>query len=430
MISKQNSIMHLLVAKAVARTATPTATDPSVATYPATGEIVVTDESGTVLTSTTVVGKPKIRIVQSQGATLPSIQSPMIERAGVKSYQGKAYAAAAQQVDYIGYNVTTNAGDIEVISDNGYMVTIEDKSSMAYGTVGMYKHGFYKSDSSATKEEVWSGLAVSLYQNFAHVTRPPFIVERVASVIAGTDTTAAAGTLTFVNGSSVVTASVSSTGNGIAVGAYVKTDDAAVDTGVLYEVTEILSATTFAIDIPYQAAGAAFTAGNASVYTAALLSAGSLGIKLTGIAEVFVSPQETTPYVNQWNTVVKNGGTTTVVTQTKASQGNGESPEMAYLESFLLGNEGFIARNNVPYQSPRANIVSGEGYSVISLEWDSTQSGQIFNQESASKQLLLAFAGKAAGNREQLTGVVTSVQTVLNAWIGTTPGPFVDLALA
>lgn len=424
MIATQNSVMHLLIAKAMARTGT-TALDPSASTYVSAGEIVVTDLDGTVLDSTTVVGKPAIKIVQSQGASLPSIQSPVIELNGVKTYSGKAYTPPTLQVDYIGYDVTTNAGDIEVISDNGYEILIEDMNSAAYGSIGIGKFGFYVSDSSATKEEIWSGLAINLYQNTVRLVNKPFIVERVASIIAGTDTTGATGTLTFTNGSTLVTASVASGANGAVVGAYLKTDDVAVDTGVLYKITALPTSTTFTIDQPYQGATAAFTAGNASVYTAALLSAGSLGIKLTGQAPVFTSPQSTEYYVNRWNTSVRNGGTTTVSTPTKATEGVGSYAATASLEYFLLGNEGFIARNNVPYQTPRANTVSTDTYGFITLEWDSVKSGAIFNQEAASKQLLMAFT--TGGNREQLTGVVTSVQTVLNAWLN---GKFTALALA
>jgi len=422
MIATQNSFMQLLVGKNIARTGSVTATDPSASTYAADGEIVVTDVSGTVLDSTTVLTKDRIRIVQSQGAGLPSIQSPIIERAGLKSYGSKLYTAPTLQVDYIGYNVTTNTGSIDVINDNGYEILIQDNNSAAYGTNGIGKFGFYVSDSSATQEEIWTGLAINLYQNTVRLVNKPFIVERVASVIAGTDTTAATGTLTFTNGSTLVTASVASGANGAVVGAYLKTDDIAVDTGVLYKITALPTATTFTIDQPYQGSTASFTAGNASVYTAALLSAGSLGIKLTGIAPIFTTPQSTEPYVNRWSTTVRNGGSTTYTNQTGGTEGVGSYPFMASLEYFLVGNEGGIARNNVPYVAPRANILSTGTYNLLTLEWDSVKTGQIFNQEAASKQLLIAFDFTPAAAPTQVTGAVTSVQTVLNAWVPTTVG--------
>ena len=422
MIATQNSFMQLLVGKNIARTGSATATDPTASTYIADGEIVVTDVSGTVLNSTTVLTKDRIKIVQSQGASLPSIQSPIIEKAGVKSYGSKLYTAPTLQVDFIGYNNVTNTGDIEVINDNGYEVLIQDINSAAYGSIGIGKFGFYVSGTADSKAKIMDGLAISLYQNTARLIRKPFIVERVASVIAGTDTTAATGTLTFTNGSTLVTASVASGADGAVVGAYLKTDDIAVDTGVLYKITALPTATTFTIDQPYQGSTATFTAGNASVYTDAQLSAGSLGIKLTGIAPVFTSPQATEPYVNRWSTTVRNGGSTTYGNQTGGTEGVGSYPFMASLEYFLLGNEGFIGRNNVPYQTPRANILSTGTYNLLTLEWDSVKSGAIFNQEAASKQLLIAFDFTPAAAPTQVTGAVTSVQTVLNAWISASIG--------
>ena len=422
MIATQNSIMHLLVGKNISRTASVTATDPAASAYAATGEIVVTDVSGTVLNTTTVQAVDRIRIVQSQGAASPSIQSPIIELAGIKTYSSKAYTAPTLQVDYIGYNVSTNAGSIEVISDNGYEIMIHDLNSAAYGSTGVDRFGFYVSDSAATQEEIWTGIAVNLWQNTVRVVNKPFIVERVASAIAGTDTTGAAGTLTFTNGSTTVTASVSSTGNGIAVGSYIKTDDVAVDTGVYYKVTAIPTATTITIDQAYQGATAAFTAGNASVYTAALVTAGSLGIKLTGIAPVFSTPQSTQPYVNRWNVVLRNFGSTTTTNVTAGTEGVGSYPYTASLEYFLIGNEGFISGNDIPYVSPRENVLSTGTYNFLTLEWDSVKTGGIFNQQANSKQLLIAFDFTPGTPPTNALGAVTSVQDVLNQWISSAIG--------
>jgi len=426
MMTTQNSIMNLLIAKAIARTGS-TALDPAASTYLSDGEVAVVDLDGTILDSTTVVGKRKIKLIQSQGASLPSIQTPEIELAGVKTYLGKAYTAPTVQIDYIGYNVVTNTGSLDVINDNGYEILIHDINSAAYGSTGVDKFGFYVSDSAATQAEVMDGLAVNLYQNTAKVVRKPFIVERVASVIAGTNTTAAAGSLVFTNGSNIVTYSGATPAtDGLALGAYVKTDDIAVDTGVLYKITSAVTAGSFTIDQPYQGSTATFTAGNASVYTAAQLNGGSLGIRLTGLAPVFTSPQSTEYYVNRWEASIRNGGATTVTNAQGATEGVGSYAAVASLEYFLIGNEGFISRNDIPYVNPRANAVSTSTYGFITLEWDSVKTGQIFAQEPNSKQLLIAFA--TGGSREQLTGAAnnTSVQTVLNAWLST----FTALALA
>lgn len=438
----QNSIMNLLVAKAVARTGT-TALDPAAVSYLVDGEVAVVDIDGTILNSTTVLGKSKVRIVQSQGALLPSIQSPEIEKAGVKTYLGKAYTAPALQVDYIGYNSSTATGDINVINDNGYEIMIHDINSAAYGSTGVSRFGFYTSDSAATKTEIVDGLVVNLFQNTTRLVRKPFIAERVSSD-AGAANTITAGAdathYTFTNGSKFV---VGTDSNGVPMlgsdeviattvaGDYVRAGTAT--TVGVYKIVTVIAGTgatpagtamMLELDVPFQGTSATIAIGSTEYITAALFAAGSVGIKLTGLAPVFTSPQSTEYYVNRWSTNLRNFGTTTATNVTLATEGVGTYAAVASLEYFLIGNEGFLSRNDIPYVSPRASAVSTATYGFITLEWDSVKTGGIFNSQPNSKQLLIAFTD--GGNREQLTGVVTSVQTVLNAWLST----FTALALA
>ncbi len=427
----QNSIMHLLIAKSVARTGS-TALDPAAATYLIDGEVAVLDLDGTVLDSTTVIGKPAIRIVQSQGALLPSIQSPVIEKKAVKTYKGKAYTAPALQTDYIGYNAVTNVGDIDVLNSNGYEVLIHDIGSMAYGSVGVDKFGFFVSDSTATKTEVIDGMAISLFQNTSRVVRKPFIVERVSAAVF-TASTGATGNAALVNGSTSIVLSGGTPSTDFSVGMYVRIGTTATtdDTKPMYRVVGVddTGNGTLTIDMPFQGPSATWaTTGFAFALEATVLALG-VGIRLTALAPVFVSPQSTNYYVNRWIPVLRNFGATTVTNTVIGTEGVGTYAAVASLEYFLLGSEGFIARNVIPYINPRANALAASTYGFITLEWDSQKTGAIFASQPDSKQLLVAFD---AGNtsRQQLTGVVTSVQTVLNAWIGTTPGPFVDLALS
>ncbi len=425
MIATQNSIMHLLIAKALSRTGS-TALDPAASTYLIAGEVAVVDLDGTILDSTTVVGKKAVRIVQSQGASLPLIQSPIIGFSEVKTYSGKAYTAPTLQVDYIGYDAVSASGDFDVISDNGYEIMIHDLNSAAYGSVGIDKFGFYVSDSSATKAEIVDGLTLSLYQNTAYVVRKPFIAERV-SAATFTASTSATGTATYTSGSVTVTTSGTTPATDFPVGTYVRigTTATTVKTLPVYKVVAVSnSAQTITLDVPIQGSSSTGATTAFAYATAATVVASAVGIKLTGKAPVFTSPQSTEYYVNRWQTVLRNSGTTPVATETKATEGVGSYAAVASLEYFLLGNEGFIARNNVPYVNPRANAVSTDTYGFITLEWNSIKTGQIFNQEANPKQLLIAFT--AGGTREQLTGVVTSVQTVLNAWLTN----FTNLALS
>lgn len=414
MMTTQNSIMNLLVAKALARTGT-TALDPAASTYLIDGEVAVVDIDGTILTSTSVIGKSKIRIVQSQGALLPSIQSPEIERAGVKTYVGKAYAAPALQIDYIGYNAVTGFGDIELINNNGYTVMIHDINSAVYGSTGVSKFGFYISDSTATKSEVADGITLNLYQNTVRVVRKPFIAERVSSA-ANTAVVGTATTFTVTKDSTIVTAN--GTVTSIVAGDYIKLNGTGTSVSV-YRVVSIVSGatSTITLDMPFQQASGVLAVAVVVSITAAAFAAGLVGIKLTGLAPVFITPQSTEYYVNRWSTNLRNFGATTATNAVLATEGVGSFAAVASLEHFLIGNEGFISRNDIPYINPRASAVSTATYGFITLEWDSIKTGKLFATQPNSKQLLIAFTD--GGSRQQLTGATTSVQTVLNAWLST-----------
>jgi hypothetical protein len=328
--------------------------------------------------------------------------------------------APVLQVDYIGYNAVTAVGDIEVINSNGYEVAIKDINSAAYGSTGIERFGFYVSDATATKDEILDGLTISIHQNQVRTTRPDLIVERVSSATS-TNNSAATGTITATNGSQTLVASVSGSAE-LAVGDYIRFGTTVALTAAIYRITAI-SGTSITIDQPYQGATATFGATATSKLPVATAIAGKLGIRLTAKAEIFNFPAVATiePYSNQFITRIQNGGTTPVVTQVAPVIGSGMASQVASIESFLIGNEGFIARNNVPYFAPRANTESSGTYNFLDLEWVSKKHGNIFDNEGASKQLVIAFNFTPASAPTQVTGAVTSVQTVLNAWLSTFP---------
>lgn len=421
MFITQNSFMSLLLGKDISRTASATTLDPTASTFIANGEIVVTDVDGTVLNSTTVLTKDRIVIVQGQGTTNPLIKSPVIEKAGVKTYKSKLYTAPTVQIDYVGYDAVSASGDFDVINENGYEIVIHDLNSAAWGSIGVDRFGFFVSDSSATKAEIVDGLTLSLYQNTAHVVNIPFIAERVSSATF-TASTGATGTATYTNGSTVITTSGATPATDFPVGTYVRIGTTATTTKTLpvYKVVAVSnSAQTITLDIPFQGTSSTGATTAFAYATAATVNAGSVGIKLTGKAQVFVSPQSTEPYVNRWITTVRNSGSTPVANEQAGTEGVGSYPVVASLEYFLLGNEGFISRNVIPYINPRANALSTGTYNFLTLEWDSQKTGQIFNQQAASKQLLIGFDFVPASAGTTVTGAVTSVQTVLNAWLST-----------
>lgn len=414
MIPTQNSFMQLLIGKNIARTASVTVKDQQAITYAKTGEIVVTDVDGTVLDSTTVLTKKQIVIVQSQGVGLPVIKSPIIDRDGVKTYNSKLYVAPQLQVDYIGLNAVTGVGDIDVINSNDYEVQIKFINTSVFGSNGIERFGFYTSDSTATKAEILNGLTKNIYQNFSRLIQVPLSVERVAAANS-TNTSAATGTLTVTNGSTIVTASVSATAEFV-IGDYIRFGIAADDTAAVYKIVG-LSGVTMTLDLAYQGASAVIAIASAGALSEVNLIADKVGIRLTAKPEIFITAQITEPYINSWKSIIKNAGSTPIVTQVGATRGSGTYSVVASLEEFLIGNEGAIARNNYPNTPLRKNAIVGATYNFLDLEFVTKKHGHIFDQESASKQLLIAFDFTPAAAPTQVTGAVTSVQTVLNAWL-------------
>jgi len=429
-----NNILHLEIGKDINRTATPQATDPTAASFIADGEIVVTDVDGTVLDSTTVLTKDRVVIRQGQGTSLPQIVSPVIRRKAVTSYSAKNYTAATQQVDYIGYNAATATGAWEVINNNDYVVTITNINSPNYGSIGIQKLGFYKSDASATKLEINDAVAISLYQNTTRTQfQAPFKVERVSSD-AGVATNASTGTISAVNGAVTFVTSGGTPSTDFPVGTYVRFGTAT--TSPIYKIVAVddTGNGTITIDMPYQGATASFVAGAAEYITNALALAGEVGIKLTGIAQTFDEVRRFQYIISRWQTNIINGGTTTITAQTTPNPGIGTYEQIAEIEYMAVGYEGFIHRDRQPYIAPRKNALSTAKYSVVNLTYADIADNGIAANTPNMKELMLAFAVNSVGSPNtyltQSQGVVTSVVTVLNAWIGTTPGPFTDITLA
>lgn len=181
-----NNVANIIIGRNIARAATSSSTlASSTVAEPANlanGEVVVTDESGYILTYNTsgITAIPKVYIVQGQGASKPLLKSDAIFRNGVTNYKGAAYTACTEQVDYIGYNPTAAAGSIEVINSNQYEVqALLRPISFMFGDKLNVVFANYKSSSAATQSEVAKGLAKNLILNTQKYPNIPFVVERV-----------------------------------------------------------------------------------------------------------------------------------------------------------------------------------------------------------------------------------------------------------
>lgn len=412
----QNSVMNILIGKNIARTGSVQMTNSSAATYLANGEIVVVDASGTVLDTTTVVGKKSIFLVEGQGATQPPIWSDEIFHDRVTSFTGTAYTAGTVQIDYIGYNSVQNTGAIDVLNDNDYTIELFDVDSSTFGTLGTSKLGFYTSDSTATQREIAVGLTESMFTNTRDLVFRNVLIEMVTDAA----TYVASGTGTFVNGSPNVVGSV---GNAVVAGDLVRIITN-TDLFAVYEVeakgtTAFPGATAddYKLNYAYQGASGA----GVNVYRNTVAPTG-FGIRITGRAPYFITPYQTKYHVNRWVTNLYRMGSTPVATEQKATEGSGEYEQVAVIEQFLLGNEGHMAREGVtPYIAPRSRAVSTGEYSIICLGHNRKETGTVMESPTSYKQLMIAFdkQGGFVANSQATNATTTSVETVLENWLST-----------
>lgn len=412
----QNNVLHVQIAKDVARTANVQITDPSNATtYIANGEVVVTDVDGSILTTASTVDK--FVIVQGRGAGNPLLMSPVIKKGKVLTYKAKPNAAQVEQVSYIGWNGAS--GEIEVIADNVYLARINRQDlQTTFGNKQMLKFGVYKSSASDLEEDIAKGLVDSFIANFKREAEPIIKFERV-NEHAGSATTGATGTITFVKGSKTVTCSGGTPSTDFAVGDYVRFGTAV--TSAVYKLTAVsdVGNGSLTLDVAYQGDSGSLAAASAEFITEAQAIANSFGIKLTGLAAKFVEGSFKYHKV-RFNISLADFGSTAVTYDTIASEGVGEYEQVAELEWFAQGNEGKIERVGVPSPTSRKDAVLGEEYSPVTIEfYDDEMDGTIQGSKPSRKQFILAINVTDGTEGTSITDATNGVMTILDDQIVT-----------
>ena len=100
------------------------------------GEIGVFTPGGTRVTEASAPGVDSFMIVQSRGAANAPLISGIIDKTKVAfTANARAFAAATQQIDAIGFNGTT--GSIDAINDNLYMVNLSLGQSLVSNHGGL-----------------------------------------------------------------------------------------------------------------------------------------------------------------------------------------------------------------------------------------------------------------------------------------------------
>lgn len=412
----QRDYQALLVGKAF--TSTPATTIGALAN----GEIGIFTPAGVKLTETAAGTTDRFILAVGRGTGVAPLITPVIDKTKVTAKNLKNVVSAAEQLDYIGYNGSTGA--IEVNNNSVYRAAINLKDVLAEGNHGgvYIKDMVYKSSAAATQAEIANGLIKSAIANFSREASNVIKFERVTS---STVTAATTGTLAVVNGSKYVTAASDIDNGGAVVGDYLSI------LGVAYKIVAINvgSAQVAELDIPYQGATAAAVA-DASVgfITAANAALGNWGIKMTGIEQPFTVGKIHYKKV-RWNVTLSTDsfGATTLTNTTSASEGVGQYEQIASLEWFINGNNGEFFRMGEPNIFGYTSMASDITYRTITIEFQDGRTDSM-GYVNTPKVVTLAIPSATVPDYA-VTGTADDITDVLEVLLygATTGNPF-DMA--
>ena len=392
-----------------------------------TGEIAMFSPGGTCVDTTTALTYDTLYLgYKSSNAEL--IKSDPITVSTIKNYKGKKSAAATEQIDYIGYNGTS--GSITVTDSNLYMIRLwftgdTEKAFMEQ----LMKYGVYKSDATATQEEITLGLAANLYANMKNEREYRVNVEVVNG---GTTSASSGGAWTVVNGSkyvSVVESSgaaadagkYNSDGSTLAVGDYIRFGHATTKTFPVYRVAAITgegtAACTVTLDREYVGTSGSVAFGSVGCMASATALAANFGIKLTGVAKPWKLGWK--PYNKvMWRTEIMDFGSTTVTESQKPTKGTGTYYQVAEAEWFAQGFEGgdsqYRTRAFAPAYEARADAESAHYYSILTFDFKDEMQSEIGPLVNSPKSIMLCLnVGGTAGSAITATSFTDSSTTGL-----------------
>jgi hypothetical protein len=320
------------------------------------GEIVIFTPAGTRVTEATAATIDKFIIVKKTANSGVPLVSGIINKNNIKLATRKVYVAATDEVVNIGYDGTSGA--IEAINDNEYHVRISLRQGRTSNHGGLYiKHGFYKSDLSATAYEVASNLVSAIQNDFSK--EPDKILK--AEMLCDDAGTATTGTVTFVTGTRVIVTTVP---GDFEVGGLVRLGTAT--TSPVYKIVSI-SGNNLTVSSKVESTSATLAIAAAEFVSAADAAAAEYGIKLTGVTQAYkVGKLDQDLQPNIFDVTLEGFGTTGNVLTTAATAGNGTEKQVKALEFFCQGNEGDFLRMGEPLTFDRRVEASGN-YDLIDI---------------------------------------------------------------
>jgi hypothetical protein len=332
------------------------------------GEIGLFKANGTRLTTAGAVAGEKFYIALGGANNKPAFVSDVIDGSKITSITTKAPVAAAEQLDYIGFNGTS--GDIDEIMNNLYMATVHIQEYLTSNTDGRYiKHFQYKSGSTPDKHAIAKGLVASAINNFSREAEDYLAVALVSAepgdAIAGAPTS-----FTFTAGSKVVTWAGTDPTN-VAAGEFLRVGTSPADP--IYEIESVDAASNLLVLVhKYNGATATIAVAGVEVVELADFDAAAVGVRLVGKPLSWRLGKEFYKKV-RWDLQIGAGdgmGTTEVTNTTGAAEGSGQYEQVAELEWFTAGNRGEYFRMGEPsifeYDKKAA---AGISYDITAIDY-------------------------------------------------------------
>lgn len=370
------------------------------------GEIGIFTPAGTRITEATAATEDEFIVVKKTANGGIPLVSGVINKNDISSCTLATYTAATDKVVNIGYDGTS--GSIDATNDNDYHVRINMREGRTSNHGGLYvKHGYYKSDASATQEEIASNLHISLVAEFSKEPTQKVLTEILCDE-AGAAITGTTTILGVINGSRY--AALDGTITNVVAGDYVRIGGTAT-TDPVYKVEEVTSGSSIKLEVPYQGATSTSLAiANVEVITAAQAAAAEFGIQLTAVEPNTVVGKlhgDLDP-VN-FDVTLTGFGTTPNVVGTASTPGIGTEKQVAELEWFCQGNEGDFYRIGEPNLFASRTEVSGN-YDLITLVTKENYQGSIVSGP-INKSLILAIPETAPNYA--VTGTTDDITDVL-----------------
>jgi hypothetical protein len=430
MLDSKNFIKLVSIAKNISRSAGATAGTIATPSILADGEMVVTDMAGRILNSTTVVGQTKIRIVQARGIKTPPLKIFDLDLNSINLYSGEAYAAAVDQITYIGYNGTSGTVESTSTVEKRFITKITPTpNTMMFGAIPFnLKDSLFVSPASSTSlanaEGILKNLIISFRPNREIDFNPKF-------ELVGSDTFVAyaANTITsmrFTKFSKQVTVVQGSTGLAIAAGSYIRiSGTVGATTAPVYKVKTgiALSAnSTGTIELEWAYQGDSATILAAGLTNKAAVT-GDVGVKVSGIPMRYDVVRWRQYDRMRFTIQLVNGFTTTAVTTGVAPfDGNGTWQQTMNDEYIYWGDAGQINPMQLPYLPREQDAEVNNNYSVLNIGWTNSVEDTMVATGKLKGNIML-YLNKTSGSfGTNITGAVTSLVTVLDVFAAQKPG--------